>query len=252
MKIKIYNENRLTRQPFFQDLIEFLSENDDVTLRQIHKKFDGMKNLDRQLDSFIAADLIWREDKRYGNNFPIFDDEILSDVTENQPTKNEFDDVFFVKFDSKLREILDTSKIYQSLSNETNVVKLHFTSRFDRQTDTLANYFYKVANNYPLSALETEIYQMIGDCDIEYALKYMTTFLLKFTRKEIVKNKADIFVKVLEKYGYVRQISEKEYESLIEFDEIEIPAVKFDRAENFIKAQIAQQIDVKNFISLEI
>lgn len=35
---------------------------------------------------------------------------------------------------------------------------------------------------------------MIGDVDPEYALKYMTTFLLKFMRKEVVKSKSDIFV----------------------------------------------------------
>ena len=47
---------------------------EDVTLRQIHKVFEQEKNLDRQLDSFIAAGFIWRKDKRYGNNFKVFTD----------------------------------------------------------------------------------------------------------------------------------------------------------------------------------
>ncbi|XOW23519.1 DUF1803 domain-containing protein [Lactococcus lactis] len=39
MTIKIYNENRLTSQPFFKDLIEYLAQHDEVMLRQIHKDF---------------------------------------------------------------------------------------------------------------------------------------------------------------------------------------------------------------------
>ena len=74
MPIRVFNENRLTCQPFFLKLINYLHVHEDVTLRQIHKVFEQEKNLDRQLDSFIAAGFVWREDKRYGNNFKVFTD----------------------------------------------------------------------------------------------------------------------------------------------------------------------------------
>jgi len=115
---------------------------------------------------------------------------------------------------------------------------------------TLANYFDKVAKNLPLTPLEKEVYQMIGDVDPEYALKYMTTFLLKFMRKEVVKSKPDIFVNVLEKYKVIEKISEKEYKCLLKFSEQVIPEQKFTDAKSFIIAQIQQTKAIEPFISL--
>ena len=92
MTIKIYNENRLTSQPFFKDLIEYLAQHDEVMLRQIHKDFADVKNIDRQIDSFIAAGLILRSDKRYSLGFHVFNDsefdwETLKDkIAEPQKT----------------------------------------------------------------------------------------------------------------------------------------------------------------------
>ena len=43
-------------------------------LRQIHKDFADVKNIDRQIDSFIAAGLILRSDKRYSLGFHVFND----------------------------------------------------------------------------------------------------------------------------------------------------------------------------------
>ena len=91
---------------------------------------------------------------------------------------------------------------------------------------------------------------MMGDVDPEYALKYMTTFLLKFMRKEVVKSKSDIFVNVLEKYKYIEKISEKEYKCLLKFSEQVIPEQKYADAKSFIIAQIQQTTAIEPFISL--
>ena len=48
---------------------------------------------------------------------------------------------------------------------------------------TLSNYFYKVKHQYPLTEKQQELYDILGDVNPEYALKYMTTFLLKFLKK---------------------------------------------------------------------
>lgn len=262
MTIKIYNENRLTGQPFFKDLIEYLAQHDEVMLRQIHKDFADVKNIDRQIDSFIAAGLILRSDKRYSLGFHVFNDsefdwETLKDKIA-EPQKNIYEAPIFIEKESRIEKLLSKSMLYQSLTNQTNQVILNFMTSFSYKEypqnteipQSLANYFDKVAKNLPLTPLETEVYQMIGDVDPEYALKYMTTFLLKFMRKEVVKSKSDIFVNVLEKYKYIEKISEKEYKCLLKFSEQVIPEQKYADAKSFIIAQIQQTTAIEPFISL--
>jgi hypothetical protein len=84
---------------------------------------------------------------------------------------------------------LQASQIQQTLANQTNGIALHFSSDFGRTAENLANYFYHVEKRVALTPFEQEIYEIIGDVDPEYALKYMTTFLLKFVKKEVVKQK---------------------------------------------------------------
>ena len=43
--IKILNPTRLTRQPLFEKLINYLDQQDDVILREIKREFAGSSNL---------------------------------------------------------------------------------------------------------------------------------------------------------------------------------------------------------------
>ena len=59
----------------------------------------------------------------------------------------------------------------------------------------------------------------MGDVNPEYALKYMTSFLLKFLKKEEVQQKRrDIFVDSLVLLGYIIQNEDEKYELAVEFD----------------------------------
>ncbi|MCC9716015.1 DUF1803 domain-containing protein, partial [Streptococcus agalactiae] len=59
-------------------------------------------------------------------------------------------------------------------------------------------------NGYPLSREQKKLYQLLGDVNSEYALKYMSSFILKFLRKDSVKQKrTDIFIQALELLGYI-------------------------------------------------
>ena len=134
MTIKIYNENRLTSQPFFKDLIEYLAQHDEVMLRQIHKDFADVKNIDRQIDSFIAAGLILRSDKRYSLGFHVFNDsefdwETLKDKIA-EPQKNIYESPIFIEKESRIERLLSQSILYQSLTNQTNQVILNFMTSF--------------------------------------------------------------------------------------------------------------------------
>lgn len=255
--IKIYNENRLTRQPFFNQLIDYLAsaqqEMRKVTLREIHHQFSEVKNLDRQIEQFIVSGFILRKEKHYYNAFHIFDDsDFERDVcVEEKPKILQFSDPFFVHAESQICQLLEHSFCHQVLTNHTNTVQIHTSSHYDLTTATLANYFYKVALDLPLSAIEQKVYAIMGDVDPEYSLKYMTTFLLKFLDRNVVTSRADIFVRVLEIYGFVKSLGNQKYEATIEFDDsVKIPVLQFDHAQEFIAAQIRQTQEIKNFISL--
>jgi hypothetical protein len=256
MSIKIYNEKRLMRQSFFRELIHDLATEADISLRDIHQRFAHVENIDRQLDKYISAGWILRVDKRYQLGLPLFTDrdlpqEALSEtLPEDQVQMNLYDAPFLVRADSRLCQLLDTSSCQQHLINATNHIVLQESSRYDRSTATISNYFYKVAEQLPLSDFEQEIYELVGDVDPDYALKYMTSFLLKFTEKECVKSKPDIFVTLLEKYGFVSADGDdyRLITAISRFDEV--PSVRFDAASAFILAQIRQRTLLPTIITL--
>ena len=83
----------------------------------------------------------------------------------------------------------------------------------------MSNYFYKMQRQYPLSEEQKPLYAILGDVNPEYALKYMTTFLLKYVRKdELLQKRRDIFVDSLVILGYIRQNEAGKYELQASFD----------------------------------
>ena len=70
--ITIINPTRLTRQPFFKDLINYLDQQNDVILRQIKAQFPDQP-VDKLMEEYIKAGLILRENKRYRLNLPFLE-----------------------------------------------------------------------------------------------------------------------------------------------------------------------------------
>ena len=206
--IQIFNPSRLTRQPFFRDLIDFLDQHDDVILREIKAQFPEVA-VDKYLEEYIKAGLILRENKRYYLNLPFLES------TESL----ELDQEVFVRDDSPIyQEIL--KKYFQTeLRNQTNAAILKEYTDFAREKMTLSNYFYKVKHQYPLTEEQQALYGILGDVNPEYALKYMTTFLLKFLKKDqLMQKRRDIFVDSLVLLGYIIQNEDGKYELAVEFD----------------------------------
>ena len=207
--IKIINPTRLTRQPLFEKLITYLDQHNDVILREIKRKFVGFPNLDRFIEECTKAGYIRRENKRYYQQLSLLDN--LENLTLDQE--------IFIRDDGPIyQEFLDL-RFETLLTNQTNAAILLEKTDFQRDKLTLSNYFYKMQHQYPLSEAQKPLYAVLGDVNSEYALKYMTTFLLKYVRKdELMQKRRDIFVDSLVILGYIRQNEAGKYELQASFD----------------------------------
>ena len=206
--ITIINPTRLTRQPFFKDLINYLDQHDDVILRQIKAQFPDQP-VDKLMEEYIKAGFILRENKRYTLNLPFLESADLVDL----------DQEVFVREDSAVYQELKARIFQTELRNSTNEAILVEETDFARNAQTLSNYFYKVK--------QQELYDILGDVNPEYALKYMTSFLLKFLKKEVVQQKRkDIFVDSLEVLGYIRKNAEGKYELAVDLDKERLMFIK--------------------------
>ena len=206
--IQIFNPSRLTRQPFFRDLVDYLDQHDDVILREIKAQFPEIP-VDKFLEEYIKAGLILRENKRYTLNLPFLESADFVDL----------DQEVFVREDSEFYQELKNKVFQTELRNTTNAAILVEETDFERNAQTLSNYFYKVAQQYPLTEEQEKLYAILGDVNPEYALKYMTTFLLKFLKKDqLIQKRRDIFVDSLVLLGYIVQNEDGKYELALEFD----------------------------------
>ncbi|RSJ80084.1 hypothetical protein D8796_03880 [Streptococcus cristatus] len=207
--IKIINPTRLTRQPLFEKLINYLDQHNDVILREIKREFAGFPNLDRFMEECIKAGYIRRENKRYYQQVPLLEN--LENLSLNQE--------IFIRDDSPIYLELLNLSFETQLANQTNAAILLEKTDFQRDKLTLSNYFYKMQRQYPLSEEQKPLYAILGDVNPEYALKYMTTFLLKYVRKdELLQKRRDIFVDSLVILGYIRQNEAGKYELKASFD----------------------------------
>ena len=205
--IQIFNPSRLTRQSFFRDLVDYLDQHDDVILREIKAQFPEVA-VDKLLEEYIKAGLILRENKRYYLNLPFLES------TESL----ELDQEVFVRDDSPIYQEILEKHFQTELRNQTNAAILKEYTDFAREKMTLSNYFYKVKHQYPLTEEQQALYGILGDVNPEYALKYMTTFLLKFLKKDqLMQKRRDIFVDSLVLLGYIVQNEDGKYELAVEF-----------------------------------
>lgn len=207
--IKIFNPDKLTRQDFFKDLVNFLYQTDDVTLRQIKAQFQDVSKIDRLIEEYVQAGYIIRDNKRYTIGFDLL--ESLENI--------DLDSQIFVDDESQVYTDLMAITFETRLENETNDLVLVEKTSIARDELTLANYFFKLSENLPMSELQQPLYDLLGDVNQAYALKYMTTFLLKFVDKdEVAQKRLDIFVDALDLLGYIKKNDNGKYELNMDFD----------------------------------
>lgn len=207
--IIIFNPDKLTRQTFFKDLVNFLYQTDDVTLRQIKAKFQEVPKIDRLIEEYVQTGYIIRDNKRYTIGFELLNS--LENIS--------LDSQIFVDDESQIYAELKKLSFETRLDNETNDLVLVEKTSIARDELTLSNYFFKLAENLPMSKAQEVLFDLLGDVNPQYALKYMTTFLLKFARKdEVAQKRPEIFVEALEKLDYIRKNDQGKYQLNMIFD----------------------------------
>ncbi|HCT83292.1 hypothetical protein Si065_00417 [Streptococcus infantarius subsp. infantarius] len=207
--IIIFNPDKLTRQTFFKDLVNFLYQTDDVTLRQIKAKFQEVPKIDRLIEEYVQTGYIIRDNKRYTIGIELLNS--LENIS--------LDSQIFVDDESQIYTDLMKLTFETRLDNEANDLVLVEKTSIVRDELTLSNYFFKLAENLPMSKAQEVLFDLLGDVNPQYALKYMTTFLLKFARKdEVAQKRPDIFMEALEKLDYIRKNDQDKYQLNMTFD----------------------------------
>ena len=173
-----------------------------MTLRAIKRQFPFQKNIDKLIEEFVKEGYIERFEKRYGLLIRLVSDSSKIDLEQH----------FFIDDDSTCYLELLNRRFVTEISNSTNEVVIIEQTSITRDDLTISNYFYKLRENLPLSEEQNRLYDILGDVNPEYFLKHVTTFLLKYVRKEYaLQKRRNIFVDALELLGYLVQVEEGRY-----------------------------------------
>ena len=197
-----FNPNKLSKQPFFMELVNYLVHNQPVTLREIKNQFPLQKNIDKLIEEFVQAGYIDRSEKRY---------RLLISLVSDPSTIGLYQH-FFIESDSPSYQELLKRRFVTEITNSTNQVLIIEYTSITRDDLTISNYFYKLKENLSLSEEQDRLYNLLGDLNPEYFLKHVTTFLLKFVRKEyVLQKRRNIFVDALGLLGYLVQVEDGRY-----------------------------------------
>ena len=146
--IIIFNPDKLTRQTFFKDLVNFLYQTDDVTLRQIKAKFQEVPKNDRLIEEYVQAGYIIRDNKRYTIGIELLNS--LENIS--------LDSQIFVDDESQIYTDLMKLTFETRLDNEANDLILVEKTSIVRDELTLSNYFFKLAENLPMSKAQEVLF----------------------------------------------------------------------------------------------
>ena len=184
------------------EIVNYLYLNQSVTLRAIKRQFPFQKNIDKLIEEFVKEGYIERFEKRYRLLISLVSDSSKIDLEQH----------FFINDDSTCYLELLNRRFVTEISNSTNEVVIIEQTSITRDDLTISNYFYKLRENLPLLEEQNRLYDILGDVNPEYFLKHVTTFLLKYVRKEYaLQKRRNIFVDALELLGYLVQVEEGRY-----------------------------------------
>ena len=198
-----FNPNKLSNQPFFYGIAELsISLSVCNFERNSKNQFPLQKNIDKLIEEFVKVGYIERSEKRYRLLISLVSDPSTIDLYQH----------FFIESDSPSYQELLERRFVTEMTNSTNEVIIIEHTSITRNDLTISNYFYKLRKNLSLTEEQNRLYNLLGDLNPEYFLKHVTTFLLKFVRREYaLQKRRNIFVDALELLGYLIQVEDGRY-----------------------------------------
>ena len=133
-----FNPNKLSNQPFFMELLNYLYHYQPVTLREIKNQFPLQKNIDKLIEEFVKVGYIERSEKRYRLLISLVSDPSTIDLYQH----------FFIESDSPSYQELLERRFVTEMTNSTNEVIIIEHTSITRNDLTISNYFYKKENHF--------------------------------------------------------------------------------------------------------
>ena len=197
-----FNPNKLSNQPFFYGIAELSISLSACNFERNKKSVSITKNIDKLIEEFVKVGYIERSEKRYRLLISLVSDPSTIDLYQH----------FFIESDSPSYQELLERRFVTEMTNSTNEVIIIEHTSITRNDLTISNYFYKLRENLSLTEEQNRLYNLLGDLNPEYFLKHVTTFLLKFVRREYaLQKRRNIFVDALELLGYLIQVEDGRY-----------------------------------------
>ncbi|MTD38897.1 DUF1803 domain-containing protein [Erwinia sp. CPCC 100877] len=218
---------KITTEPLFQQIIDYLTEQPNVILRQLKAAFENEPNFDVYLDQLIEYNLLERKNRRYTVNFPIFstDDLVVSKEvsTEMQAITQDDLEASCLVFGEWLWPLFfeDESYFFGVRSNEASNYFLTRTeagnesltfvsiTTADRKEVTTANYFSLLIEGEQLPERFKPLEKLIGDVDINYFILQCRRILRSLKRQ--TGQKQNIFLEALITTKELQKTEQKGY-----------------------------------------
>jgi len=223
---------KFLKEPLGFKIISFIKNNDSVILREIKKEFaeDNSKvSIEKVLEEALNFGLVKRGKRRY--TVETVQDIKSSEIIEAKLLKlrreyKEFPSIlFYALISDKLKNISNSPVIVEDgnfLKDLFYVTRCNFGSggffyyfvyQPFQDKFSLPLYFEHVADEQELTNFEKEIYDLLGDVNVEYVFKQFNLILLKFLDKpKIFYERHNIFLMTLVKINLLTSLGNNQYQ----------------------------------------
>lgn len=194
----------LIHSSFFMELVKYLNTHQDVTLRQLKADVTNVAHFDKYLSTLIAYGLIKRQSRRYTLNFPIYT-EIVQDNAFNEV----YDQSVIIELARNLKSLEDDRfyaveiAVFAHFDVLSNGYMRIETIYNDPTGQHLAGYLQACQQQLNLNKY-TEIYNLLGDVDVQYLLDQYEALFDKILHKRR-RIRDSIFVQSAIHFGFVQR-----------------------------------------------
>jgi hypothetical protein len=217
---------KITANPLFHQVVEYLTQQPNVILRQLKAAFEKEPHFDVFLDQLIKYELLERKNRRYTLKFPIFSssdfavpEEVILEIQQMKQEKLEFGCFLMGQ---RLWPLLFTEESY-FFGVDSGKSSLHFLTKTevgnetlsfisitpdDKKEVTAANYFSILAEDAEVPSTFQTLEHLIGDVDVDYFVLQTRRILRSLKRNN---SKRNIFQEALVETGTLQKDEQGSY-----------------------------------------